>query len=127
MQGIRARKLRTLLSMISLFLGVLAVVVVQAGAEIAHQALLSNIALTEGKDGTREAYLPPDQRAVRVAMDTLRGAPNAVATLGGHAIIGEPGVAAINPGGGRFEDGGPGPFPGGPGGPGGVVVCDPSG
>jgi len=33
LQGIRARKLRTLLSMVSLFLGVLAVVVVQAGAD----------------------------------------------------------------------------------------------
>jgi putative ABC transport system permease protein len=127
LQGIRSRKTRTLLSMISLFLGVLAVVVVQAGAEIAHQALLSNISLTEGKDGTREAYLAPDRRAIHVAMDTLRGSPNAVGVISSHAIIGEPGVNPINPGGGRFEDSGPGPFPGGPGGLGGVVVCDPSG
>ena len=54
MQGIRSRKTRTVLSMVSLFLGVLAVVVVQAGAEIAHRVLLSNIELTDGKDGTRE-------------------------------------------------------------------------
>ena len=42
-QGIRARKLRTLLSMVSLFLGVLAVVVVEAGAQTARQAALSDI------------------------------------------------------------------------------------
>ena len=48
LQGIRARKLRTLLSMVSLFLGVLAVVVVQAGASIAEHALLSDLELTSG-------------------------------------------------------------------------------
>ena len=42
LQGIRSRKLRTLLSMVSLFLGVLAVVVVQAGASIAERALLAD-------------------------------------------------------------------------------------
>ena len=43
-QGIRARKLRTFLSMVSLFMGVLAVVVVQAAAETAERALLSDLA-----------------------------------------------------------------------------------
>ena len=52
LQGIRARKLRTLLSMVSLFLGVLAVVVVQTGASLAERALLADYELTSGVDGT---------------------------------------------------------------------------
>ncbi|HEX6871805.1 MAG TPA: ABC transporter permease, partial [Micromonosporaceae bacterium] len=55
-QGIRARKMRTALSMISLFLGVLAVVVVQAGAELARQAAISDLELQVGKDGTVQMY-----------------------------------------------------------------------
>ncbi len=65
LQGIRARKTRTLLSMVSLFLGVLAVVVVQAGAEIAKQAALADVELQAGKDGTRQLYLPPSRRRHR--------------------------------------------------------------
>ena len=42
-QGIRARKTRTLLSIVSLFLGVLAVVIVQAGAETANRAALADV------------------------------------------------------------------------------------
>jgi len=124
MQGIRARKLRTLLSMVSLFLGVLAVVVVQAGAEVAHRAMLSNIELAEGKDGTRRLYLPPDQKAMTVALETLRGHTDAVALIGSHTTIGEPGLTPINPGGGRFDNSGPGY--GGPV-PGPYTYCDPNG
>jgi len=125
LQGIRARKLRTLLSMISLFLGVLAVVVVQAGAEIADRALLANVELTEGKDGTQMIFLPPDPKAVHVALDTLKGSRDAVAMVGTHAIIGEPGVTPINPGAQRFDRPGGGPVFTGPGGP--DVLCYPSG
>jgi putative ABC transport system permease protein len=123
-QGIRARKLRTLLSMISLFLGVLAVVVVQAGGEIADRALLANVELNQGKDGTRLLGLPPDAAFVHTTLDTLRGRHDAVALFGARAIIGEPGVSPINPGGTRFDS---------PGGPmlaesgGAYLVCDPSG
>src|SRR5262249_39685048 len=99
LQGIRARKTRTLLSMVSLFLGVLAVVVVQAGAEIATQAALSDIELNLGKDGTRQIYLPPTEQAVPVALETVTGKANAAAVLNTQAIIGEPGVSPINPGG----------------------------
>jgi putative ABC transport system permease protein len=115
-QGIRARKLRTLLSMVSLFLGVLAVVVVQAGAEIAQHAVLAEAELTQGRDGTLQMYLPPDAKTVPVTLDTLRGRTDAVAILGTQAIIGEPGVNPVNPGAQPFDQTG-----------GSYVVCDPLG
>lgn len=98
-QSIRARKLRTFLSMISLFLGVLAVVAVQAGSEIANRAMLADIELTSGKDGTLQVYLPSEGKANKIAMDVLAGKKNAVGMLsGGTATIGEPGLAPVNPG-----------------------------
>jgi putative ABC transport system permease protein len=126
-QGIRARKLRTLLSMISLFLGVLAVVVVQAGAEVAHRALLANVELTQGKDGTRMLYVPPGRGATHVTIATLTGHTDAVAYVGGRAVIGEPNVTPVNPGGTPFDNPGAGPFGGGGPGGGAYVSCDPSG
>jgi putative ABC transport system permease protein len=102
-QGIRARKLRTFLSMVSLFLGVLAVVVVQAGASIAERALLSNTELTEGRDGTIRMYVPPNPKALPAMLATLKGRSDAVAQIGTTAIVGEPGVAPINPGGAPFD------------------------
>jgi putative ABC transport system permease protein len=124
LQGIRARKLRTLLSMTSLFLGVLAVVVVQAGGEIASRAMLTNVELNLGKDGTRQLTLPPEQQFARATLDTLKGSHDAVGLFGVHAVIGEPGVRPVNPGGGRVDD------PAGPGftGPNRVYLsCDASG
>jgi putative ABC transport system permease protein len=111
-QGIRARKMRTFLSMISLFLGVLAVVVVQAGAQIAEHSLLANEELTSGKDGTMVMYVPPHAGAVPVTLDTVRGRTDAVASTSTSAIIGEPGVTPVNPGGSSFESGGFGPCDG---------------
>jgi putative ABC transport system permease protein len=123
LQGIRARKLRTLLSMVSLFLGVLAVVVVQAGSELAHRALLSNVEVTTGKDGTHQLFLPPDPKVISVALDTMRGRTDGVASIQAHGIIGEPNVRPVNPGGAPLDATAPGQY----GVPGGVVVCDPSG
>ncbi len=126
LQGIRARKVRTLLSMVSLFLGVLAVVVVQAGEEIARKALLSNVELNSGKDGTRVLYLPPSPTTSRITLDTLAGAPDAVGVLSAHAIIGEPGVSPINPGANGFDQ----PAGSGPGGSppdASYLLCDASG
>jgi putative ABC transport system permease protein len=105
-QGIRARKLRTFLSMVSLFLGVQAVVVVQAGASIAERALLSESELSQGKDGTRQMYLPSHAQAFPVTRETLRGRSDGVATMTAQAVIGEPGVSPINPGASPFEDSG---------------------
>ncbi|HEX8344939.1 MAG TPA: ABC transporter permease, partial [Actinoplanes sp.] len=102
LQGIRARKLRTLLSMVSLFLGVLAVVVVQAGASIAERALLANLELTAGVDGTKVVYLPAEQKTVPVAVETVRGRSDAMAMVTTSAIIGEPGVRPVNEGGSPF-------------------------
>lgn len=102
-QGIRARKLRTFLSMVSLFLGVLAVVVVQAGAEIANRAMLADIELSQGKDGTRQMYLSPEGQTVPVALEVLKGRTDAVAMTGTRAIIGEPGVKPINEGGAPID------------------------
>lgn len=96
-QGIRARKLRTLLSMISLFLGVLAVVVVQAGASIAERALLADLELTAGYDGTRVMDVPPQQEAADTVVRTIQGRSDAVAMLGVSGIVGEPGVLPVNP------------------------------
>ncbi|MET0419295.1 MAG: ABC transporter permease, partial [Actinoplanes sp.] len=98
LQGIRARKLRTLLSMVSLFLGVLAVVVVQAGASIAERALLADLELTAGVDGTKMAGMPPDPTATTIVLDTVEGKTDAVAAMGMSAIIGEPGVRPVNEG-----------------------------
>ena len=102
-QGIRARKTRTLLSIISLFLGVLAVVVVQAGAEAANRSALADIELTMGKDGTLQMFLPVGPDAVQAVTETFQGRTDAVAVFGSHAVIGEPGVTPINPGGGPFD------------------------
>ncbi|ONI91528.1 permease [Actinosynnema sp. ALI-1.44] len=102
-QGIRARKLRTLLSMLSLFLGVLAVVVVQTGSEFAQKQLLADSELNMAKDGTLQIYLPPNERANPVVVDTIGGRPDAVAMLENRAVIGEPNVAPVNPGGSPFD------------------------
>ena len=102
-QGIRARKLRTVLSMVSLFLGVLAVVVVQAGAETAKRARLADLELHVGVDGTRQMYLPPTSAILDIALDTLRGRTDAVAMSSTQAIIGEPGVRPVNPGAAPFN------------------------
>jgi putative ABC transport system permease protein len=123
-QGIRARKMRTLLSVVSLFLGVLAVVVVQAGAEIAQRALLSDIELTQGKDGTLQAYLPSTPEVTELTLDTVRGRTDAVAMTTTQVIIGEPGVTPVNQGGMMFDQiGEGGPRNGAPSG--GYVQCDP--
>lgn len=113
-QGIRSRKLRTLLSMASLFLGVLAVVTVQAGSEIAHRALLADVDLSQGKDGTVRLFLPPNPQAVSVVLDTMKDQPGAVAMIQTLATIGEPGLSPHNPGAGPF-DGYEGRYYGGPG------------
>jgi putative ABC transport system permease protein len=111
-QGIRARKLRTLLSMLSLFLGVLAVVVVQAGAETARRAALADVELISGKDGTRQIFLPPDARSLPQVLDVVAHRPDVVASTNLQAIIGEPGVAPVNPGGSPAEDPGAGSLAG---------------
>jgi putative ABC transport system permease protein len=102
-QGIRARKLRTFLSMVSLFLGVLAVVAVQAGSEIAERAMLTDVELQSGKDGTIMGYVPGDKGAPGIVEDTMKGRADAVAMISSQAIIGEPGVRPINEGGMPFE------------------------
>ncbi|MBM2618298.1 ABC transporter permease [Actinoplanes sp. LDG1-06] len=98
LQGIRARKLRTLLSMISLFLGVLAVVVVQAGASIAERALLADLEITQGYDGTRVMDMPMEQASTDMLAATVHGRSDAVAMMGVSGIVGEPGVLPVNPG-----------------------------
>jgi len=98
LQGIRARKMRTLLSMVSLFLGVLAVVVVQAGASIADRALLSDIELTSAVDGTTIINMPLQPQSTTIVMDTVADRSDAVAMLNLSATIGEPNVSPVNPG-----------------------------
>ncbi|WP_026425446.1 ABC transporter permease [Actinokineospora inagensis] len=98
LQGIRARKLRTFLSMISLFLGVLAVIVVQTSSVLANRELLTDIELSEGKDGTVVISMPPNEQTAPVVLDALRGRADAVGVVETNAIIGEPGVTPINPG-----------------------------
>ncbi|WP_434446245.1 ABC transporter permease [Lentzea sp. E54] len=102
-QGIRARKLRTFLSMVSLFLGVLAVVAVQAGAEIAERAMLTDVELQSGKDGTLRGYIPGEKGAPGIVEATLKGRSDAVAMISSQAVIGEPGVRPINEGGMPFQ------------------------
>jgi ABC-type antimicrobial peptide transport system permease subunit len=103
-QGIRARKLRTLLSMVSLFLGVLAVVVVQAGASIAERALFAGVELSNGIDGTKVMDMPPLPQAADIVVDTVRGRSDAMAMLTVSAIIGEPGVTPVNQGAAPFDE-----------------------
>lgn len=104
LQGIRARKLRTLLSMVSLFLGVLAVVVVQAGASIADRALLSDIELTSAVDGTTIIGMGMEPRGTAIVTDTVKGRSDAVAMLNVSATIGEPNVSPVNPGAAPFGE-----------------------
>ena len=104
-QGIRSRKTRTFLSMVSLFLGVLAVVVVATAAEIAEKAALANVEYSQGIDGTRVMGTPADGPKTKAILDTLKYRSDAVAIAqGGMGIIGEPGVAPVNPGGMNIED-----------------------
>ncbi|AEV84981.1 permease [Actinoplanes sp. SE50] len=117
LQGIRARKLRTLLSMVSLFLGVLAVVVVQAGAGIAERLQLADLELQSGIDGTKVIYgVPPAAGAAEAVASTVKGRTDAVAMFNVTAIIGEPGVRPVNEGGGSFDQ----DYSGG----GAVTICD---
>jgi putative ABC transport system permease protein len=121
LQGIRARKTRTLLSMVSLFLGVLAVVTVQAGAQTAEHALLSDVELNSGIDGTRSMYIPTDKEgAAPSTLEAIKGRTDAVGLTNLSATIGEPGVTPINPGGAPFD------IPGGYGGPR-QFICDQNG
>jgi putative ABC transport system permease protein len=128
LQGIRARKFRTLLSMISLFLGVLAVVVVQAGSVSAEKAVLQDVELTQGIDGTSVMYMSLSNTTIPIVLDTLKDQPKAVAISTMQAIIGEPGVTPVNPGGSPFDDGARygGGFYAGPGGQV-QVICDQNG
>jgi putative ABC transport system permease protein len=105
-QGIRARKLRTFLSMISLFLGVLGVVAAQAGQVIAYRTLVANSELTRGVDGTQQIYLPPADGSSEMLMDVIKGRKDAVAMLSTQAIIGEPNVRPVNEGGSPVDGGG---------------------
>lgn len=122
-QGISAHKLRTLLSMISLFLGVLAVVAVQTGATIADKALVSGAERTAGVDGTRIASVP-DSRSSRPILERANREDGArfAATMGRDATIGETGVVAVNDGGGSFADNRGGSY-----GPGSAYDCDSTG
>ncbi|GAA1040005.1 hypothetical protein GCM10009557_60080 [Virgisporangium ochraceum] len=120
-QGIRARKLRTFLSMISLFMGVMAVIVVQAAASTAESAVRSNIELTEGPDGTIVMNLPNMNGSVPIVLEELRGRTGAVAAILGRAIIGEPNVRPVNPGAAPFENGRALDFGGPP------IICDEAG
>ena len=102
--------LRTLLSMVSLFLGVLAVVVVQAGASIAERAFLADMELFEGLDGTVVMEMGgTSPKLGPIVVDTVAGRSDAVAMTGMSAIIGEPGVRPVNEGGAPFDQdwGGP--------------------
>jgi ABC-type antimicrobial peptide transport system permease subunit len=96
LQGIRARKLRTLLSMVSLFLGVLSVVVVQAGASIAEHALIADLELTQGIDGTRTVDMPQQPAAAPIVIGTVQGRSDAVAAMTVLATVGEPGLRPVN-------------------------------
>lgn len=104
-QGIRARKLRTFLSMISLFLGVLGVIAAQAGQVIAHRALVAQSEMTRGVDGTQLVYVPPVEGSSEMVMSTVEGRDDAVAVLSTNAIIGEPNVRPINEGGSPIDGG----------------------
>lgn len=103
-QGIRARKMRTLLSIMSLFLGVLAVVVVQAGAEAARTATLADIELQMGKDGTLQAYLQLTPETLPALQAVLRDRPDSVMSVMTTATIGEPNVTPMNLNGRPFAD-----------------------
>jgi putative ABC transport system permease protein len=107
-QGIRARKLRTFLSMISLFLGVLGVVAAQAGQVIAYRALVASTELTMGVDGTQQIYVQSNQNTGELVMETVAGRDDAVALLSTNAIIGEPNVRPINEGGAPLDGSGGG-------------------
>ncbi len=121
-QGIRARKMRTFLSMISLFMGVMAVIAVQAAASMAESAVRANIEMTEGPDGTVVMRLPNMNGSVPIVLEELRGKTGAVAAILGQAIIGEPNVSPVNPGAGPFENGRALDYGGGP-----PIICDESG
>jgi FtsX-like permease family protein len=105
-QGIRARKLRTFLSMISLFLGVLGVIAAQAGQVIAQRALVAQSEMTRGVDGTQLVYVPPVEGSSEMVMSTVEGRTDAVAVLSTNAIIGEPNVRPVNEGGSPIDGGG---------------------
>jgi putative ABC transport system permease protein len=104
LQGIRARKVRTLLSMISLFLGVLAVTVVQAASQMAQRAALADIELFEGVDGTLVMSVAGTPEATKATLRSLEGRSDAVAVTTVQAIIGEPNVRPVNEGGSPFDE-----------------------
>ncbi|MET8153615.1 ABC transporter permease [Actinoplanes sp. NPDC049668] len=90
--------------MVSLFLGVLAVVVVQAGASIAERALFAGVELSNGIDGTKVMDVPSQGQTVDIVLDTVKGRSDATAMLSVSAIIGEPGVTPVNEGGSPFDE-----------------------
>jgi putative ABC transport system permease protein len=115
-QGIRARKLRTFLSMISLFLGVLGVVAAQAGQVIAYRALVASTELSMGVDGTQQIYVQSEKNTGELVMETVAGRTDAIALFSTNAIIGEPKVRPINEGGAPLDGSGGGWGP--------AMLCD---
>lgn len=123
LQGIRARKTRTLLSMISLFLGVLSVTVVQGASQMAQRAALADIELIQGIDGTLVMSVMGTPEAAKATLRSLEDRTDAVAVTDFRAIIGEPNVRPVNEGGSPFDE-----QWGGWGWSGGVrIECDPTG
>ncbi|MBX6749678.1 MAG: ABC transporter permease [Micromonosporaceae bacterium] len=104
LQGIRARKTRTLLSMISLFLGVLSVTVVQAASQMAQRAALADVELIEGIDGTLYMSVEGTPEATNATLRSLEGRSDATAITQFPAIIGEPNVRPVNEGGSPFDE-----------------------
>jgi putative ABC transport system permease protein len=85
---------------------------------------VADVELRDGLDGTRQMYVPGEDKTRAILLDTVQGRSDAVATMRLSAIIGEPNVKPVNEGGGRFDQDGGG-FDGGPGGP--NMYCDENG
>jgi len=85
--GVRSRLGRSILTALSLFIGVLAIVVIQAGAGAAQDAVMSNAILTGGRAMTLSLNVSNGRRAFGQADQLLSHLNNVLAPVKATAVM----------------------------------------
>ncbi|HOB29494.1 MAG: ABC transporter permease [Dethiobacteria bacterium] len=97
--GVRSRLGRSILTALSLFIGVLAIVVIQAGAGAAQDAVMSNAILTGGRAMTLSLNVSNGRRAFGQADQLLSHLNNVLAPVKATAVMTVDADSTLFPGG----------------------------
>ncbi|MDV6013224.1 ABC transporter permease [Haloechinothrix sp. LS1_15] len=88
-QGLRARPLRSALAVLSLFVGVLAITVVQASSTVAERAVVSQAERSSGHAPTYTASFSPGDVRTVAELETLTRGTDAVAVVTAQGALGD--------------------------------------